>query len=245
MSNGGDAQPDVSGPEGGSSTEPLGEPAGGPGTTVPAPAPAPVISAAGPRQVSTRGYPIDLDVEVPDRIARWRPLVQWILAIPLFIVTYVLRIVAEVAAIIGWFAALFTGQLPEGLGNFIAGYYRYAWRAYSYSWFLRDTYPPFGPAMGYTDPGDDPAIFDVRPGTGLSRLAVLFRIFLVIPQVIAIIFVGIAASFAVLAAFFVVLFTGRWPSGLRDFVVGAVRWILRVDAWFLLLADPYPPFSLN
>jgi hypothetical protein len=52
-------------------------------------------------------------------------------------------------------------------------------------------------------------------------------------------------SFAVLAAFFVVLFTGRWPAGLRDFVVGANRWIFRVDAWFYLLADPYPPFSLN
>ena len=71
-------------------------------------------------------YPIDLGVDVPDRIARWRPLVQWILAIPLLIVVYVLRILAEVCAFIGWFVVLFTGKLPEGLGNLIAGYYRYA-----------------------------------------------------------------------------------------------------------------------
>ena len=245
MTNSGDSQPDVSGLSGGSGAEPVGEATGATAASMPAPAPAPVVSTADQRPVSARGYPIDLDVEVPDRIARWRPLVQWILAIPLFIVTYVLGIVAEVCAFIGWFAALFTGELPEGLGNFIAGYYRYSWRAYSYSWFLRDTYPPFGPVMGYTDPGDDPATFDVQPGTGLSRLAVLFRIILVIPQVIAVFALSVAVSFAVLAAFFVVLFTGRWSSGLRDFIVGAMRWIMRVNAWFYLLADPYPPFSLN
>jgi hypothetical protein len=198
-----------------------------------------------PRAESATGYPINLDVEVPDRIARWRPLVQWILAIPLFIIAYVLRLVAEVCAVIGWFAALFTGQLPEGLGSFIAGYYRYTWRVYSYSWFLRETYPPFGPALGYPDPGDDPAWFDVRRGEGLSRLAVLFRIILVIPQAIVLVFLGIALYVIVLVSFFVVIITGRWPSGLRDFVIGASRWVLRVDAWFLLLANPYPPFSLT
>jgi hypothetical protein len=190
-------------------------------------------------------YPIDLGVDVPDRIARWRPLVQWILAIPLLIVVYVLRILAEVCAFIGWFVALFTGKLPEGLGNLIAGYYRYAWRAYTYSWFLRDTYPTFGLAQGYSDPRADPAWFEARRGEDLSRLAVLFRIILVIPQWIVIIFLGIALYIALIVAFFAVIITGRWPDGLREFVVGASRWILRVDAWFLLLANPYPPFSLD
>jgi hypothetical protein len=203
---------------------------------------APVPAA---RAEHASGYPINLDVEVPERIARWRPLVQWILAIPLVIIAYVLRLVAEVFAFIGWFAALFTGQLPEGLGSFIAGYERYTWRVYSYSWFLREKYPPFGPDLGYADPGDDPAWFDVRRGEGLSRLAVLFRIILVIPQLIVLIFLWIAVSVIVLISFFVVIITGRWPSGLRDFVIGASRWILRVEAWFLLLADPYPPFSLT
>jgi hypothetical protein len=197
------------------------------------------------RAASTSGYPINLGIEAPDRIARWRPLVQWILAIPLFIVLYVLRIVAEVCALIGWFAALFTGNLPEALGNFIAGYYRYAWRTYSYAWFLREEYPSFSPELGYQDPGGDPAWFEVRRPEELSRVAVLLRIILVIPQLIALIFLGIALGVAVLVAFFAVLFTGHWPSGLRDFVIGASRWVLRVDAWFFLLANPYPPFALN
>ena len=191
------------------------------------------------------GYPIDLDVEVPDHIARWRPLVQWILAIPLFIILYFLRLVAGVLAFIGWFIALFTCRLPDGFADFIAGYYRYAWRAFSYSWFLRETYPPFGPSLGYQDPGGDPAWFEVKRGEGLSRLAVLFRIILVIPQAIMIFLLGIALYVAVVIGFFAVIITGAWPSGLRDFVVGASRWILRVDAWFWLLADPYPPFSLT
>ena len=135
--------------------------------------------------------------------------------------------------------------MPDGFADFIAGYYRYAWRAYTYYGFLRDKYPPFGPSLGYTDPGDDPAWFEVQRGEGLSRLAVLFRIILVIPQVIVIFFLGIALYFALVVAFFAVIITGKWPTGLRDFVVGASRWIFRVDAWFYLIADPYPPFSLH
>jgi hypothetical protein len=219
-----------------------------PGMPPPA-APPPPVAAPMPPVPATRmdrgGYPIDMDIEVPDHIARWRPLVQWILAIPLFIITYVLRIVAGVLVFVGWFAALFTGHLPEGIGDFVAGYYRYYWRAYSYAYFLRDKYPPFGPSLGYGDPGDDPAWFDVQRGEGLSRLAVLFRIILVIPQLIVIFVLGIALSVAVLVAFFAVIITGKWPTGLRDFVVGAGRWILRVDSWFWLLADPYPPFALR
>jgi Domain of unknown function (DUF4389) len=211
------------------------------------PPPPPTVAPSPPVPALRAGsrYPINLDVEVPAQIARWRPLVQWLLAIPLFIVLYVLRIVALVLAFLGWFAALFTGQFPETFGSFIAGYYRYAWRAFSYSWFLRETYPPFGPSLGYEDPGGDPAWFEVRRGEGLSRLFVLFRIILVIPQAIMVLLLSIALYVAMVVAFFAVIITGGWPSGLREFVVGASRWILRVDAWFYLLADPYPPFSLT
>jgi hypothetical protein len=182
---------------------------------------------------------------VPDRIARWRPLVQWILALPLYIVLYVLRIVASICAFIGWFVALFTGQLPESLGNLIAGYYRLYWRTTTYAFFLREKYPSFGMLMGYADAGADPAWFEVQRPEKLSRLAVLLRIILVIPQLIVLFFIAIALFVASVVAFFVVIIAGRWPDGLRDFVVGANRWGLRVDAWFSLLADPYPPFSLT
>ena len=76
-------------------------------------------------------------------------------------------------------------------------------------------------------------------------MTVAFRIILVIPQVIVLAVLGIAAGVALLIAFFAVLFTGRWPDGLRAFVVKVLRWNLRVQAYFLLLVDGYPPFALD
>ena len=225
-----------------------------PGAIPPAPVPPPPQSGPPPgsswnetpvQRRATGTYTIDVGVDVPDRIARWRPLLQWILAIPLYILLYVLRIVAGICAFIGWFVALFTAELPDGLANLIAGYYRLYWRTTTYSLFLREKYPSFSLAMGYSDPGDDPAWFEVQRPAKLSRLAVLFRFILVIPQMIALFFIGIALAFVMFVAFFVVTILGRWPDGMREFVVGANRWTIRVDAWFWLLANAYPPFSLT
>jgi Domain of unknown function (DUF4389) len=239
-----DSGPNPSGPDGPAT----GTQAPGPLPSAPpviVPPPANIWPAAPVQQRGSGTYTVDVGVDVPERIARWRPLVQWILALPLYILLYVLRIVAGICAFIGWFVALFTGQLPEGLGNLIAGYYRLYWRTTTYALFLREKYPSFALSMGYSDPGDDPAWFEVQRPVKLSRLAVLFRIILVIPQLIALFFVVIALYFVSIVAFFVVIIAGRWPSGLAEFVIGANRWLLRVDAWFDLLADSYPPFSLT
>jgi hypothetical protein len=190
-------------------------------------------------------YPVDLGVSTPPTIARWRPIVQGILALPHFVLLILYGIVAEVLLVVAWFACLFTGQMPEGIGGFLAGLERYAWRVQTYVNFLREDYPRFGLPSGYADPGDDPAWFAVNPPQELNRLAVLLRIILAIPQAVALYFVNIVAAVAVLIAWFAVVFTGRWPEGLRDFVVGASRWQYRFRAWFAMLADPYPPFSLS
>lgn len=55
----------------------------------------------------------------------------------------------------------------------------------------------------------------------------------------------IAAFFVLIAGFFAVLFTGRWPEGMRNFLVGCSRWSTRVSAYFYLMTDVYPPFSLE
>ena len=70
--------------------------------------------------------------------------------------------------------------------------------------------------------------------------------FLAIPHYIALAFLGLAALVCIVIAWFAILFTGRYPRGLFDFVVGVGRWVTRVEAYALLLAtDRYPPFSLN
>ena len=166
MSDGEGWQPDPTGPE--DSGPPAAE-AAGPGLTpaaAPAGGPPPAVPPP-PWPGGVGGYPIRVEVETPERIARWRPLVQWILAIPLFIVLYLLRILAQLCAVIGWFVALFTGQLPEALGDFIAAYYRYAWHAYSYAWFFARGVSPVRPLAGLHGPTGRPGPFrgTARRGT--------------------------------------------------------------------------------
>ena len=78
-----------------------------------------------------------------------------------------------------------------------------------------------------------------------NRLTVAFRLILAIPQIIVLVVLGVAAAVVVLIGLFAVLFTGRWPKGLRDFILGVMRWSLRVEAYLALLTDEYPPFSLD
>jgi uncharacterized membrane protein len=68
---------------------------------------------------------------------------------------------------------------------------------------------------------------------------------LVIPHIIVLAFLFIGAFFAVVIAWFAILFTGRYPRALYDFATGALRWTTRVEAYLLLLTDEYPPFSLQ
>jgi hypothetical protein len=78
-----------------------------------------------------------------------------------------------------------------------------------------------------------------------SRLTTFFRILLVIPWLIVGFFYEIGLLFAVIAAWFVLLFTGRWPLGMYNFVAGVLRYLARVNAFLLLLVDPFPPFVLD
>ena len=80
----------------------------------------------------------------------------------------------------------------------------------------------------------------------LSRWVPLVKWFLAIPHYIVLCFLGIVAIVCVVAAWFAILFTGRYPRGLFDFVAGVARWGLRTSAYaFLLTTDQYPPFSLD
>ena len=77
-----------------------------------------------------------------------------------------------------------------------------------------------------------------------SRLLPLVKWLLAIPHLFVLTFLGIAAGFVGIYAFFAVLFTGEYPRGAFDFLVGVFRWAMRVNGYLLLLVDPYPPFAL-
>jgi hypothetical protein len=198
-------------------------------------------------QPSSTSYPATFTFEPPEKVANWRPLVNWLLAIPHFAVLYGLRVLGQVVAVISWFAIVFTGQLPESFANLQSMWMRYEIRTYTFALFLREEYPPFGFAMTPTDGGEDGRIaVNFQPElTDRNRVTVGFRIILVIPHVIALALLGFASAVVTIIAFFAVLFTGRWPTGMRDFVVNVERYYVRVQTYFLMLTDEYPPFQLS
>jgi hypothetical protein len=192
-------------------------------------------------------YPATFTFDPPEKVANWRPLVNWLLAIPHFAILYAFNAVSEALGVVSWFIILFTGALPEGLANFQVMIMRYSVRTYSFAAFMKEEYPPFTFAMTPTDPGDDPRVrVDITPQlANRNRLTAAFRIILAIPQIIVVAVLTVVSLVALLIAFFAVLFTGRWPDGLRDFVIKVMRWGLRVQAYLLLLTDEYPPFALD
>lgn len=192
-------------------------------------------------------YPARLDIASARELDRWRPLVQWILAIPHWLLLYVLELVSEIVAFVSWLVIVFTGRLPEGLANVQGLYLRYMNRTWAYAGFLHDEYPPFTFDMVTTDPGDHrPVRVDVVPALeDRNRLTVFFRLLLAIPHAIVLGILSIAVGFALLAALVAIVVTGRWPEGIRMFLVGYLRWTLRFNAYLVLLTDDYPPFSLD
>jgi hypothetical protein len=178
-------------------------------------------------------------------VARWRPLVHWLLVIPYAIVVGVLGWLGGIAGFIAFFAVVFTKRIPEGLLNFIAMCFRVNWRATTYELFLREPYPAFSFDSAAVDPGGDPATLSVDDPGEMSRLLPFVKWLLAIPHFFVLFVLGIGVYFAVVIAFFAVLITGRWPEGLRNYVVGVSRWGFRVGAYVYFMTDDYPPFSLD
>jgi hypothetical protein len=190
-------------------------------------------------------YPLDGEVACVARVARWRPLVNWLLVIPLSLWLTLLAGGAAAVSFAGWFAILFAGRLPRRLGDYVVAVLRYQWRVLAFLYGLTDRYPGFRVVAGYVDPGDYPAVlYSARP-LSRRRVTVAFRIVLIIPQLVALYVVNLAAFVVLIIGWFAVLFTGRWPQALQSFVVGWMRWTARVNGYGLLLVDDYPPFGLH
>ena len=192
-------------------------------------------------------YPASMTVDAPDQVDRWRPLVQWLLAIPHFLVLEVLEVLAFVAALVSWFAIVVTGKDIEGLQGLRMMRLRYMMRTQVYATFMVEEYPPFAFATTGADPGDVARVrVEVEPQLeDRNRLTTFFRLLLALPHFLALAVLMLGAAICVVIGFFAVLITGGWPDGLRRFVLGVMRWGVRVQAYVYLLTDEYPPFSLD
>jgi hypothetical protein len=147
--------------------------------------------------------------------------------------------VAFFLAVVSWFTIVIAGTHIVGIRQFSSFYLRWRLRALAYFMLLEDPYPPFGDAPY-------PASIEiVDPSGPRDRVTVGLRILLAIPHFIVLFFVLLAWTFTTIAAWFIILFTGNYPQGLYEFGAGALRWLLRLEAYMLLLVDDYPPFSLT
>src|SRR5690349_10453010 len=188
-----------------------------------------------------QAYPVEVRARLDEPLSRWLWLVKWLLAIPHYIVLFFLWIAFAAVTIIAFFAILVTGRYPRPLFGFNLGVLRWSWRVgyYTYSALGTDRYPPFS----LDEEPDYPATLDIAYPERLSRGLVLVRWWLLaIPQS-AIVFVlagggGYAASGAsgsmgqaeycyggpigllVVFAAITLLFAGRYPRWLYDFIIG-------------------------
>jgi len=192
-------------------------------------------------------------------LSRWLWLVKWILVIPHLVVLFLLWVAFAVLSVVAWFAILFTGRYPQGIFDFNVGVLRWSWRVgyYSFSAFGTDRYPPFSLRP---DP-DQPATLEIARPEKLSRGLVLVKSWLLaIPHLLVVgVFLGGGGwdsyggvarwpgllPLLLVVAVVVLLFTGRYPGGLFDLVMGLNRWVYRVIAYVALMTDEYPPFRLD
>ncbi|SKC67329.1 DUF4389 domain-containing protein [Krasilnikoviella flava] len=214
------------------------------------PAPYPLLLDAAPRPSGSRGL--------------W--LVKWLLLVPHLVVLLFLAIAFLLVTVVAFFAILFTARYPRGMFDFNVGVLRWGWRVtyYGYGVLGTDRYPPFTLA----DVPDYPAHLTVAYPERLSRGLIFVKWLLAVPHLLVLsVFVGGALwvgdtsgaqdaweggtnsvgliALLVLISAVALLFTGRYPRSVYDFVLGMNRWEQRVAAYTLLMTDTYPPLRLD
>jgi len=180
-------------------------------------------------------HPVGLSVTDELRRSRLTVFFRLLLAIPHFIWLTLWGIVAFFAAVIAWFATLFSGRNPAALHNFLARFVRYGTHVFAYTLLIGNPFPGFVGAEGSypIDVRIDPPELQNRWKTG-------FRIILVIPAAILSGTIGSLIFVAGFLGWFTGLFVARMPRDLRQAGAYGLRYHSQVNAYALLLTDRYP-----
>jgi hypothetical protein len=203
-------------------------------------------------------YPVTYDVEYPDReLNRVSSAFRLFTIIPIAILLATISggsygggweggraaVVMAGGFLFGgpFLMLLFREKYPRWWFDWNQELARFTARVTVYGHLMDDKYPS-------TDEHQSVALnlpYPAKPGD-VNRWMVLVKWILAIPHYFVLIVLFIAAFFVVIFAWFAILFTGRYPRGAFDFLVGVQRWYVRVVAYaFLLVTDEYPPFTLD
>jgi hypothetical protein len=218
-------------------------------------------------------YPVDLEIDPPVQQGRWGGFFRLFLAIPALLLAaalggglsfnspsgsagaqneeayaiYAASIggVAAAVAFLAWFAILVRGREPRGFRDLTAYALGYGAQATGYLLLLTPRYPSSDPVLAkpYAELPEHPVRIRVEGGLEHSRLTVFFRLLLAIPHFIWLFLWGIAVFFAVVAAWFVALVTGRVPNALHRFIAAYVRYAAHVSAFVQLIGRRFPGFT--
>lgn len=173
-----------------------------------------------------------------------RTFFGWLyIGIPHGIVLFILSIWGAILQFVTFWVTLITAKFPEGIFAYQLNYQRWYLRVNGSLINLYDGYPSFGLNASH----EKVELHVARPER-VSRLLVLLRtlfgvIYVYIPHGVCLIGRGIAAYVVAFIAWWVVLFTGRYPERWHEFVVGTYRWATRVGLYMGYMTETYPPFS--
>jgi len=210
------------------------------------------------------GYPIDLEIDPPDRQNRWTVAFRLVLVVPaLFILSVLASSTNELygltnnrqgsygfsllglAAIFGWFVGVARGRMPRGLRDLVAYAISYTAQFWAYLLVLTDRYPSSDPltAIGPLPTRADPLSVETDEDLRRSRLTVFFRLLLAIPHLAWLTLWGLVALLAAVINWIVTLARGTSPESLHRFLAAYLRYQLHVGAYVYLIGNPFPGFT--
>lgn len=168
---------------------------------------------------------------------------QIYILIPHAFLLFFIAIGSGFLSFLSWWAVLFTGRYPREFFNYQVSFIRWAARVQARMLHLADGYPAFGMSSE-----DNNVVLHIaypeKLNQGLLLLRLFFQFFYVlIPHGICLLGRAIITPFIIFIAWWIVLFTGEYPKGMHEFLVGTIRWATRVRLYTSFLTDKYPPFS--
>lgn len=194
--------------------------------------------------------PMTYNIKFAENLSRGELLLRTLFGIIYMVLPHMFCLIfvglwGAILSFIAWWAILFTGRYPQSFFEFQVGLIRWQTRLNARRYNLADGYPAFG-----INATDDATQVDIPYPEKLSRGLLLVKTFfglfyVLLPHGFVLLFLGIGLVFALFIGWWIILFTGKLPQGIHNFVVGYLRWAQRVGLYMGNMTDTYPPFSLD